>query len=144
MSGPGTTTFSASTSGSSTATVNTAGTYVYRWTIANGSCTASTADVTVAFGASATVPTSGGDKEACYRTSVPNLTVTVGGGETADWYDAASGGTLVKTGSLTFNEATDGSGPNPTPGTYTYYAGGRNTTSGCVSTTCLLYTSRCV
>ncbi len=76
-----------------------------------------------------------GDQEACYRASVPNLTVTVGGGETADWYDAASGGTLVKTGSLTFNEATDGSGPNPLPGTYTYYAEGRNTTSGCISAT---------
>ncbi|MFN8316256.1 MAG: hypothetical protein U0T32_07410 [Chitinophagales bacterium] len=47
--------------------------------------------------------------------------------------DAASGGILVKSGSLTFNEATDGSGPNPIPGTYTYYAEGRNTTSGCIS-----------
>jgi hypothetical protein len=98
-------------------------------------CTASTDDVVLTNANAASAPTSGGDQEACYRASVPNLTVTVGGGETADWYDAASGGTLVKTGSLTFNEATDGSGPNPLPGTYTYYAEGRNTTSGCISAT---------
>ncbi|MBL7801535.1 MAG: hypothetical protein JNL95_12520, partial [Chitinophagales bacterium] len=134
VSGPGTSTFSASGSGSSTATATTYGTYVYRWTISNGPCTATTADITVVYNAPAAVPTSGGDQEACYRQSVPDLTVTVGGGETADWYDAASGGTLVKTGSLTFNEAIDGSGPNPIPGTYTYYAEGRNTTTNCPST----------
>ncbi|MFN8316686.1 MAG: hypothetical protein U0T32_09595 [Chitinophagales bacterium] len=135
FSGPGTSTFSGSTSGSSTATVSVGGTYVFRWTVSNGVCTPATADVTVVFGAGASVPTSGGDKEACYRTAVPNLTATVGAGETIDWYDAASGGSLVKSSSTFFNEAIDGTGPNPIPGTYTYYAEGRNTTSGCVSST---------
>jgi hypothetical protein len=135
FSGPGTSTFSASTSESSTATVSVGGTYVFRWTVSNGVCTPATADVTVVFGAGASVPTSGGDKEACYRTAVPNLTATVGAGETIDWYDASSGGSLVKSFSTFFNEAIDGTGPNPIPGTYTYYAEGRNTTSGCVSST---------
>jgi hypothetical protein len=127
------TTPAANNSGVTGVTLGTSATL--RWTISNGVCTASTDDVVLTNANAASVPTSGGDQEACYRASVPNLTVTVGGGETADWYDAASGGTLVKTGSLTFNEATDGSGPNPLPGTYTYYAEGRNTTSGCISAT---------
>jgi hypothetical protein len=127
------TTPSANNSGVTGVTLGTSATL--RWTISNGVCTASTDDVVLTNANAASAPTSGGDQEACYRASVPNLTVTVGGGETADWYDAASGGTLVKTGSLTFNEATDGSGPNPLPGTYTYYAEGRNTTSGCISAT---------
>ena len=38
-SGPGTSTFSAPTSGSSTATASVVGTYVYTWTISNGTCT---------------------------------------------------------------------------------------------------------
>ena len=50
-SGPGSVTFSASTSGSSTATVSTYGTYVFTWTISNGTCTPSSANVTVNFNA---------------------------------------------------------------------------------------------
>ncbi|MBL7800497.1 MAG: hypothetical protein JNL95_07200, partial [Chitinophagales bacterium] len=105
-----------------------------RWTIANGACTSSFDDIVLTNNSSASIPSAGGNQEACYRTPVPNLSVAVSAGETADWYDAASGGTLVKTGSLTFNEAIDGSGPNPIPGTYTYYAEGRNTTTNCLST----------
>jgi hypothetical protein len=89
---------------------------------------------TITVNAKPAVPTSGGDQESCYRATVPNLTVTVGAGEVADWYTASSGGSSIKTG-LSFNEAVDGSGPNPTPGTYTYYVEARNTTSGCVSAT---------
>jgi hypothetical protein len=122
---------SANNSGVTGVTLGTSATL--RWTISNGSCTASTDDVVISNNAGASVPTSGGDQEACYRASVPNLTATVGGGETIDWYDASSGGTLIKSGSLNINEAADVSGPNPTPGTYTYYAQGRNTTSGCTS-----------
>lgn len=54
VSGPGTTTFSASTSGTSTATANTFGTYVYQWTISNGTCTASSDQVSVNFYATPT------------------------------------------------------------------------------------------
>jgi hypothetical protein len=132
-SGPGTTTFSASGSGSSTATASTYGTYVYRWTISNGSCTSTTADITVVYDAPASVPTSGGDVESCYRQSVPDQTASVGGGETIDWYDAPTGGTLILPNSLTYNEVVNGYGPNPPAGTYTLYAEGRNTTTNCPS-----------
>jgi gliding motility-associated-like protein len=46
ISGPGTTTFSAPSSGNSSATASAAGTYVYQWTISNGNCISS-AQVTV-------------------------------------------------------------------------------------------------
>jgi hypothetical protein len=49
VSGPGTSTFSAVNSGSSTATVSELGTYVYRWSISNGCATTNTADVTVVY-----------------------------------------------------------------------------------------------
>jgi hypothetical protein len=46
-SGPGTVTFSDIHSGSATATVSLVGTYVFTWTIANGTCPSSPADITV-------------------------------------------------------------------------------------------------
>jgi hypothetical protein len=46
FSGPGTSSFSTVNTGASTATASVVGTYVYRWTISNGSCM-NTADVTV-------------------------------------------------------------------------------------------------
>ncbi|TRX35240.1 immunoglobulin domain-containing protein, partial [Flavobacterium restrictum] len=48
-SGPGTATFSDASSGSSTATVSTVGEYVFTWTITSGTCTASTADISVIY-----------------------------------------------------------------------------------------------
>ena len=59
VSGPGTTTFSNSTSGSSTATVTIYGTYVYQWTISNGTCAPSSSQVTVYFYATPTTATIG-------------------------------------------------------------------------------------
>jgi hypothetical protein len=55
-SGSGTSTFSASTSGTSTAIATVIGTYVYKWTISNGTCTPSTAEVTVNFYATPPAP----------------------------------------------------------------------------------------
>lgn len=72
-----------------------------------------------------TAPISGGNQVICQGEAIPSLTVTVGVGETADWYDAASGGTLIATGSLSFTPVLAG----------TYYAQTRVTTSGCTSTT---------
>ena len=51
ISGPGTVTFSASSSGTSTATVSLIGTYVFRWTISSSSCPSSSADLTVNYNA---------------------------------------------------------------------------------------------
>lgn len=67
-------------------------------------------------------PTSGGNQQVCANVSVP-LTVSVAGGETADWYDAASGGTLLQASSTSYTPSSPG----------TYYAGARNTTTGCIS-----------
>jgi hypothetical protein len=75
VSGPGTTTFSASTSGSSTATATAYGTYVYRWTISNGTCTPSTADVTVNYYATPTATISG-TTTVCQNATSPNITFT--------------------------------------------------------------------
>jgi hypothetical protein len=72
-------------------------------------------------------PTSGGDPSICEGTPTPALTVTVAANETADWYDAPTGGTLLAQGSTTFN-------PSPTAaGTYIYYVETRSTANGCPS-----------
>ena len=49
VSGPGTTTFSNPSSGNTTASSTIYGMYTYRWTISNGSCPTSTADVSVIY-----------------------------------------------------------------------------------------------
>lgn len=56
------------------------------------------------------------------------ITATPGTGETIDWYDAASGGTLLSSGSLSFTTPTISI-------TTTYYAASRNSTTGCSSAT---------
>ena len=48
-SGPGTVAFSNSTNGSSTASVSVEGVYVFTWTITNGQCTPSSADISVEY-----------------------------------------------------------------------------------------------
>jgi gliding motility-associated-like protein/uncharacterized repeat protein (TIGR01451 family) len=69
-------------------------------------------------------PLSGGDEVICEGEQIPALTVTVSApGNTADWYSAASGGTLLEAGTLSFTPTSAG----------TYYAEARNTTSGCTS-----------
>jgi gliding motility-associated-like protein len=70
-------------------------------------------------------PVSGGDKFYCAGGVIPALTATVLAGETVDWYNASSGGTLLRSGSLSYTPTTPG----------TYYAQSRNTTSNCVSST---------
>ncbi len=68
-------------------------------------------------------PPNGTDVEYCEGEPVPQLSVTVGPGETVDWYDTPSGGNLLQANSTTFTP----SGPG------TYYAVTKNTTTGCVS-----------
>ena len=70
-------------------------------------------------------PVSGGDKSYCEAGLIPAITATVLTGETVDWYSSSSGGTLLKSGSLSYTPSAAG----------TYYAMARNTTSGCVSST---------
>ena len=47
-------------------------------------------------------PTSGDDKSYCAGDTVPSITASVGLGETVDWYDSASGGTLLLLGNTTY------------------------------------------
>lgn len=68
-------------------------------------------------------PTSGGNKSYCVGDAIPSITASVGGAETVDWYDSASGGTLLLLGNATYT-------PN-SPGTY--YAEARNMGTNCRS-----------
>ena len=70
-------------------------------------------------------PVSGGNQSYCAGESIPSLTVTVGGGETADWYDEASGGTLLLAGNTTYTPTAPG----------TYYAEASVIANNCVSST---------
>ena len=71
-------------------------------------------------------PVSGGDKSYCENGTIPELTVTVGEGETADWYDSEeTGGTLLESGSLSYTPLVAGD----------YYAEARQIASGCISNT---------
>lgn len=71
------------------------------------------------------VPVSDGDMAICEGETIPTLSVTVGAGETVDWYDAASGGTLLLADSPTFTPTAAG----------IYYAEAREISSGCLSLT---------
>jgi photosystem II stability/assembly factor-like uncharacterized protein len=76
-------------------------------------------------------PVSAGNQFICAEQPAPALTVTVANSSyiTADWFDAASGGTLLHPGSLSFNPS------NALPGTVTtYYAQARDLRTGFVST----------
>jgi hypothetical protein len=70
-------------------------------------------------------PVSGGNMEVCSNTLPATLSVIPGDGNSADWYDAASGGNMIQFNSSTFSASTAG----------TYYAESRNNTTGCVSAT---------
>lgn len=68
-------------------------------------------------------PSSGGNKSYCQGDTVPSITASVGFGETVDWYDSASGGTLLLLGNTTYTP----SGPG------TFYGEARNGTTNCRS-----------
>ena len=63
--------------------------------------------------------------EICENETIPTLSVTVGDGETADWYNAATGGMLVADNTTTFTPMGGG----------TFYVETQNMTTGCVSDT---------
>ncbi|MET2986688.1 immunoglobulin domain-containing protein, partial [Aureibaculum conchae] len=70
-------------------------------------------------------PTSGGDETYCAGSAIPTLTASAGAGQTIDWYDAATGGTLLLSGNTDYTP----SGPG------TYYAEARIIINGCTSST---------
>jgi gliding motility-associated-like protein len=121
-SGPGTANFSNINSGSSTVTVDLPGTYVFTWTISNGSCDPSMADITIRFDIPPVSPVAS-NKTECAQTPIQTLTATatVPAGVTVIWYDAPTGGNTVANPTLN------------TIGTKTYYAEAVSTTSSCTS-----------
>ena len=70
-------------------------------------------------------PVSQGDQVICEGDPIPELSVSVATELTADWYDAMSGGNLLRQGSANFFP----------PGAGVYYAEARNIFSGCVTST---------
>jgi len=113
VSGPGTIAFSNSNSGSSTATASVVGTYVLRWSITNGTCTASTADVTVNYYVTPTVSITGSSTICVGGTTT--LSPTTGG----TWTSSNTGLATVTNGGVvtavaagfptfTFNETSTG------------------------------------
>ncbi len=75
-------------------------------------------------------PDSNGDQTICQGETTPQLSVTVGPDEQANWYDSPIGGTLLLSNSLTYLS------PETAPGVYTYYVEAESTTNpGCKSAT---------
>jgi hypothetical protein len=103
-------------------TPSSAGTYYAQARNTTTSCVSSTrTGVTLTINALPSAPTSGGDQAICSGQTIPALTVSVGSGQTADWYAASSGGSVLTagTGTLSYTPASAG----------TYYAQARNTTT---------------
>ncbi|GJM31499.1 MAG: hypothetical protein DHS20C18_05000 [Saprospiraceae bacterium] len=69
-------------------------------------------------------PINNGDLAICEGDSIPALSATVDPGFTIDWYDMASGGTLLLADSTNYTPSVGG----------TFYAEARDTTSNCTST----------
>jgi gliding motility-associated-like protein len=122
-SGPGLVNFSNASSGSSTATVDAEGIYIFTWTISNGVCPPSAADVKVEFHVPPLTPAASNQTE-CASSPIQKLTAMASAqaGETVVWYDAASGGNVVSDPSLS------------ALGTVNYYAESVKNTTPCVST----------
>ena len=70
-------------------------------------------------------PISGGDVTICEGEPIPDLTVAVDNGLTADWYDASTGGNLLASSTTVFTPNQGG----------TFYAESRNTRNDCTSDT---------
>lgn len=70
VSGPNSPTITAPSSATSSVTGMIAGTYLFRWTISNGSCTSSTDDVQIIIYATPTVSAAGPDQSLCNVVSV--------------------------------------------------------------------------
>ncbi|WP_298547997.1 hypothetical protein [uncultured Aquimarina sp.] len=123
--GPGGYSFSSTAQNPTESSITTAGTYTYTVTITDGdgNGTTNTNSVDVVVNSGPNPPVSNGNQIICSGLS-GTLTTTVSAGETVDWYDAATGGTLLLAGNTSYTTTVAGS----------YYAEARNTTTGCVST----------
>ncbi len=95
----------------------------YTVTISDGNSCSASGSGNLTLHALPAAPVTGGDKTICANQEIPEIMVTVGSGETADWFDAATGGNLLASGSLSYKPTAAG----------TYFAQTRNTVTNCVS-----------
>ncbi|MEL6635514.1 MAG: gliding motility-associated C-terminal domain-containing protein [Bacteroidota bacterium] len=72
-------------------------------------------------------PVSDGDQQICEGEAIPTLTVTVGAGETANWYDVPTGGMPLLSGGTSYTPVVSG------PGIYVFYVEAETIADGCVS-----------
>ena len=116
----------ATLTGYTTPNLSTAGSVSYSVaaTNPNTQCT-TTQSVSITVNALPAAPNSSGDVTACSTAGNQSLTVSTGAGETADWFAASTGGTVLASGDnvLSYSTATAN----------TYYAAAQNTTTGCSS-----------
>ena len=91
--GPGTTTFSNSSNGSSTATSSIEGAYTYKWSISNGCATVNEASVSVSFGSIPSAPTA--SAQSFCSSASPTIASLTATGSSIKWYDASTNGNLV-------------------------------------------------
>jgi len=94
-SGPGTVTFSDSSAGNSTATVSDSGTYIFTWTISNGQCAISSADVTVVYTIT-DAPTGVASQNFC-KLNNPKVSDLVAVGDAIEWFSTTTGGVAIPT-----------------------------------------------
>ncbi|MGY3794286.1 immunoglobulin domain-containing protein [Aquimarina sp. 433] len=121
--GPGGYSFSSTLQDPTESSITAIGTYTYTVTITDSFSNSISESIDVVVNGAPNPPVSGGNQTVCFGIS-GTLTATVGAGETVDWYNAATGGTLLLAGNTSYSTSVAGS----------YYAETRNTTSGCVST----------
>ncbi len=108
----GTGTFSASGSGSSTFTADAYGDYVLRWTIRNGICTPSIADITVRFNQAPTTATAGAAQNHCGILASNGLGGNTPAVGTGTWSIVSGGtGTFSNSGSGNSTFTADSYGP---------------------------------
>jgi hypothetical protein len=101
-------------------------TYSVGATNPNTQCT-TTQSVNITVNSLPAAPNSSGNVTACSALGNQSLAVTAGVGETADWYAASTGGTVLASGDNVLSYSTSTAGP--------YYAQAQNTTTSCVSAT---------
>jgi gliding motility-associated-like protein len=76
--------------------------------LANAYCYTVSNVFTIEVAPKPTAPTSSGNIEICSGTAIPALTVSVPAGQSVDWFNAANGGNVILSNSLTFTPSEAG------------------------------------
>ena len=118
----------AQSTGYTTPVLNTPGPVSYTVSATNQSTgCSSSGSVNITVNALPSAPVSAGNVTECGNAANQNLVVSVGAGETADWYDVTTSGSVLASGANTTSFSV------PANTTVTRYAQAKNTTTGCTS-----------